>query len=484
MADTAETPTRATVASATALAEEALDSAKMAHQVNEAMAADLTEQAKVLGNIQKEQLALAKLVNGLNEQKGSLVKPSQLDGVMARLEKVEQVTKGATHDWGPAIKSLDTKLTTVADRLDGLATGAGDGLEETSGKVVALIDAMNNLTTYTKAVADNADAFQANVYQRLGALEQGGAPRGVTTLGVGAKVLQLMEEVAFIGKSREAKIETRGDNFTYMFRGIDDAQDAVGAAMRKVGLIMRTQVLENRYELTPVEKRFANGGGMTQLWSTCVLTMRYAFVDPVDMSEFAFEMVGEGKDVSDKSASKAASMACKYALFQALMIPVKGQAESDGEDPQITSDTPEPEQQAAAPQAAPPATPPVSEETRRTRATAAVQAVRVLHQLPKADEAMARLNKITDQVKREGLKDVMVGDHTVEVWINSTWKVLKGLLEVENRGTDQGATRQDVDPNYRPPATSTPPPPPPAEPDTTDDPWGSYNPPSTDGPPW
>lgn len=499
MAEDANTPARATVASATAIAEQALESAQLAHQVSEAQAADLTAQAKVLANIQKEQLALAKLVNGLNEQKGSLVKPSQLDGIMARLEKVEQNTKGATHDWAPAFRKVEEFLTDYGQRLTGLEerpaisadTGTPEELTELSAKVDSLAAGLGEVAKLVGTFGQQGDAFQANVYQRLTVLEQGGGVR-VASQQVGAKVLELMKEVEFIGKSREAKIETRGDNFSYMFRGIDDAQDAVGTAMRKVGLIMRTQVVNLDYKLTPVERRYANGGGQTQLYSTCVLTMRYSFVDPVDMSEFAFEMVGEGKDISDKSASKAASMACKYALFQALMIPVKGVVESDGEDPQIVSDQPEPtpgarvnsgeitpaqavqeyQQQATSNQAA---QPPVDESARRTRAAAAKQAVEVLHKMPDPHEAMARLNKITDQVKRENLGNIQVGDLQLGEWITAQWKVLKGLIELHNRGGDQGATRQDVDPGHqqaRPQAQDAPPPAPPS-----DDPWGNYTPP-------
>lgn len=411
---------------------------------------------------------------------------NRLDGFLARLEKVEQNQKGVTYDWKPAIDTLVAADNTLTGQISDLAKRVTAAEEVIAPEQGGLLD----------EVWGALEALRQSVDERL-QQERAAAPvvhsmretsSGVG--GVGGKVLALMHAVDSIGKNRKAEIENRqGQDFSYKFRGIDDAMDAVGHGMRQVGLIMRTEVIGRDYHLTPVSRKFANGGESTQLWSTSVLTMRYTFVDPADMSELSFEMVGEGKDSSDKASSKAASMACKYALFQALMIPVKGMEESDGQNPQITADTDPPAQPAPPQQPPAQAEPPVSQEAKVTRAVAAVDAAKVLHTLPDAKDAMRRLEGISERVKQEGLADISVGDLTVGQWITSVWKVLKGLMVMESKPTDQGATRSDVDPGapaatraqqdresyaQRPqdPAPAQHPVEPPA-----DDPWGSYTPP-------
>lgn len=416
----------------------------------------------------------------------------RLDHFLARLEKVEQNTKGLTHDWGPAIETLEAGQKSLLENLEAVSARIGRAEEVTAPEQGGLLD---DVWGALEALRESVDRRLAAVPQSVSATvyTNGAPPVG----GVGAKVLALMQAVEFIGKNRKADIEGKsGQDFSYMFRGIDDAQDAVGTAMRQVGLILKTEVVETDYRLTPIERKFSNGGIQTTLWSTCILTMRYIFVDPVDMSEFPFEMTGEGKDQSDKAASKAASMACKYGLFQALMIPVKGMVESDEDNPEITGETEAPAQPAAprqetpapAPQQPPaqPAPAAVSEETRRTRAAAAVEAAKVLHRMPSAADAMTKLESISVQVKKENLGDVVIGDLPVSEWLNSVWKVLKGLLSAEGRGTDQGATRADVDPGApaatraqqdREATAQRPQDPAPAPPEPSDDPWGDYTPP-------
>lgn len=404
----------------------------------------------------------------------------RLDHVLGRLEALEKSSAGVTYDWSAVIEGLKNGQQTLLDKINDALTRVARAEEVTAPQSGGVLDEAFGAIS---EIQQQHALFQKNVYERLDVIERGalGYSAPVPGLpGVGRKVAELMKAVAFIGKNRKAEIEgRRGDDFSYMFRGIDDAQDAVGTAMRDVGLIMSTKVVKNEYHLTPVERKYANGGAQTQLYSTCVMTMRYTFVDPEDMSEFSFEMVGEGKDASDKAASKAASMACKYALFQALMIPVKGQEESDGHNPEIVSETEPPAASVstAPAQSAPPAQ--SDQQARVTRATAAVQAIKVLHTLPNAQDALARLNSISERVKQERLGEVEVEGLPVKDWANSQWKVLQGLLSLANKPTDQGAQRADVDPGHQQAAQQQrSPEPPPAQEPPADDPWGSYTQPA------
>lgn len=139
------------------------------------------------------------------------------------------------------------------------------------------------------------------------------------------QVLQLMKLVDEIGKTGKASYGTGADQAQYAFRGIDAAMNAVGSAMRQVGLIMRSEVLHQESSFYNVDKTNRQGEKYSETrWVTTKVIMRYIFVSPIDGSEHAVEGLGVGKDFGDKDGSKAASAAMKYALFQGLCIPVKG----------------------------------------------------------------------------------------------------------------------------------------------------------------
>lgn len=154
-------------------------------------------------------------------------------------------------------------------------------------------------------VHDRFDVLSAEI----GAIVHGGTSPVPDVLG---KVLAVMREVDEIGKGGKAPDKMGG----YAFRKVDTAIDAVGAAVRRVGLVLRSEVVEAHMFGRKV-------GSNADSWGARV-TMRYVFVSPVDGSEHAIEGVGEGADSGDKATSKASSMALKYALLQGLMIPVEG----------------------------------------------------------------------------------------------------------------------------------------------------------------
>lgn len=266
-------------------------------------------------------------------------------------------------------------------------------------------------TRVTRYVTDEV----ANELERRQVHVQGDAVPASGGLGAARKVLQLMQLVTHIGKERQADMGTGGK---FKFRGIDEAMDAVGHAMREVGVILSTEVLKDETSTMPVTKKGDGRNGpyeSTILWTTTKTTMRYTFVDPEDGSTHTIEMVGEGRDASDKSTSKAGSMAFKYALLQALCIPVTGMDDSDAAPPQIMENegSTRPQQQAPAQQQAQ-AAPEHTEEQKAQRAGEALGAIRNVYRVEGGPQAQYnRLVQIMNQVKREGLLNFAIEGSTL-----------------------------------------------------------------------
>lgn len=161
------------------------------------------------------------------------------------------------------------------------------------------------------------------------AAEHGTAP----TPGVPAiyrQMHQLMVKVAQLGKDGQADEKMGG----YAFRSIDAAMDAVGHALREVGMMfIPGPILDHKVKQYEITKHFNNGGSSVQNWTHVWVRQSYSFISLIDGSRIdGIEMDGEARDNGDKSTSKADSMRYKYALLQALCIPTKGLPESDGRD--------------------------------------------------------------------------------------------------------------------------------------------------------
>lgn len=131
---------------------------------------------------------------------------------------------------------------------------------------------------------------------------------------------KVMAEVPSISKDR--KNAQQG----YQFRGIDDVYNALNGILAKHGLFMSAEVLDVKREERP-----SKSGGTMAFVQTHV---RYRFNAP-DGSYVTTDSLGEGMDSGDKATAKAMSVAQKYALFQAFLIPT-----ADPKD--IENDNPEP----------------------------------------------------------------------------------------------------------------------------------------------
>lgn len=237
-------------------------------------------------------------------------------------------------------------------------------------------------------------------------------------LGAAKKVLEVMRMVTFIGKEKQADLGTGGK---FKFRGIDDAMDAVGHAIREVGLIISPEILKDETTQNPITKSGIGNNGRpyenTVIWTTTKLTVRYTFLDPDDGSTHSIEMVGEGRDASDKSTSKAGSMAFKYGLLQGLCIPVTGLDDSDAAPPQHMEQE-RTQQRPPAGETARPAQQPAEERTSEQKAQRgrdALEAVRNVYRVPGGAQAQySRVVQIMNHARTEGLLDLVLDGSTLD----------------------------------------------------------------------
>lgn len=247
-----------------------------------------------------------------------------------------------------AIKELREQMPTVADLVSTVreleekiqpfseagvtpaSVGDIDGvhmqINEAHQRITAVATAVEKLAGYLEsptfaAVERTADAVAGGWRDSNTIVPM---PTGVPAIY--SQVHELMNVVTEIGKDSKADAKMGG----YRFRSIDAAMDAVGHALRQVGVMFQPrEILEKRVERYETVSK----DGYRQNWTHVWVTQRYAFVSLKDGSEMAaIEMDGEARDNGDKSTSKADSMRLKYALLQALMIPINGLPESDGSD--------------------------------------------------------------------------------------------------------------------------------------------------------
>lgn len=143
-----------------------------------------------------------------------------------------------------------------------------------------------------------------------------------TTPGyIHAKLIDLMGTVGAIGK------EDTNTFHNYKFRGIDAVMKEVHAAQLKHGVTILPTVLS---------REVSTAGKMTVV----ALEVRYRFTAFEDGSYVDIVVWGEAADAQDKATSKAMSMALKYGLIQALMIPTEDIDDGDRESPEVDRSQP------------------------------------------------------------------------------------------------------------------------------------------------
>ncbi len=127
---------------------------------------------------------------------------------------------------------------------------------------------------------------------------------------------QVMAAVRAVGKHDY----NQGQKFN--FRGIDAVLNAVGPALRDVGIVPKPDYDDPK--ITYLESK----DGKRQVH--VVIGARFEFLGPAGDSE-TVHVFGEAMDTGDKAISKAASVAFRTALIQTLALP------TDEPDPDASS---------------------------------------------------------------------------------------------------------------------------------------------------
>lgn len=128
------------------------------------------------------------------------------------------------------------------------------------------------------------------------------------------RLCAITKEIGAIGKNK------RSPGVTFAFRGVDDVMNALHPLLAEYGVVMFPDVLDMKRE----ERLTSSGKPM--IYTT--LKVAYHFV-ALDGSEFVATVIGEGMDLSDKSATKAMAIAYKYVCFQVFCIPTEEMAKAD-----------------------------------------------------------------------------------------------------------------------------------------------------------
>ena len=136
------------------------------------------------------------------------------------------------------------------------------------------------------------------------------------TMNIYESINAVMNEIGAVGKN--SKNQQQG----FMFRGIDAVMNALAPAMKKYGLFVVPEILEQTREERTTQK-----GGLL-IYSIC--RIKYTFYAQ-DGSSISAVVIGEGMDSGDKATNKAMSIAFKYACFQVFCIPTEEMIDPDAE---------------------------------------------------------------------------------------------------------------------------------------------------------
>jgi hypothetical protein len=133
-----------------------------------------------------------------------------------------------------------------------------------------------------------------------------------------SKMVEIMRKASSIGKDRKNVSQK------YSFRGIDDIYNSLHDIMAEVGVFMTTNVKDVRGE----ERTTKSGTHMIYRIASIEFTFHAE-----DGSSVSSTVVGEGADTGDKASNKAMSVAHKYALLQAFLIPTEESKDPEDESP-------------------------------------------------------------------------------------------------------------------------------------------------------
>lgn len=269
---------------------------------------------------------------------------AELSGEVANVSALAEAAVAG--DGGGAVRELVKDVGDIRETVQKLVNLVPGNLWAGRGGALATQEQVAAVRNRVEGYATGFEAVDTDVLRRLATLEDA-LSSGIISLPQPASpaphvlglIAQLQKLVHEIAKGREFKAENQRGETTqrYSFRGVDEAQNAIGSAQREIGLIgPAVTVVDKTVSVTEVNK-----GSYTQMWTTVSVTTRYTFQSPIDGSEWSTEGCGMGRDMGDKAESKALAGAFKYALFHGLNIPVKGVfVDAETEDPRIEREQP------------------------------------------------------------------------------------------------------------------------------------------------
>ena len=152
----------------------------------------------------------------------------------------------------------------------------------------------------------------------------------LTNVTVWQALTAVRREIGPIAKDKRVK-EGGGPKFN--FRGIDDVLNAVHGPMARWGLTIAPTGWDQVESSVGQTK-----SGTTQLHVRA--RVEFSVVGPNGDHGMTLVAPGEALDLSDKAASKAQSMAYKYAVIQALAIPVEAGALDESDQASVNYEQP------------------------------------------------------------------------------------------------------------------------------------------------
>jgi hypothetical protein len=165
----------------------------------------------------------------------------------------------------------------------------------------------------TTPAARPASAPPAEAASAVEPLEPVDAPEGLDddppVAPIRVLMARAMRDIGIIGKRDHFD---GGNAGRFNFRGVDRVVNAVGPVLRKHGILVIPELASAEYRDVPR----ASGGRSHE----CLVTMRYTFTGPAG-DEVVATVAGENLDTSDKSTSKAQSVAWRNCLIQVFAIP-------------------------------------------------------------------------------------------------------------------------------------------------------------------
>ncbi len=138
-------------------------------------------------------------------------------------------------------------------------------------------------------------------------------------------MVAIMQDVDVIKKEKR---NTQGAGFNY--RGIDDVMNSLHESFAKHGVFITTEVLERK----EVERQSKSGG--TLFWVT--ITVQFTF-HAQDGSSISSVIYGTAMDSGDKADNKCMSIALKYCLLQAFLIPTEDIQDPDAQTHEVKPKT-------------------------------------------------------------------------------------------------------------------------------------------------